>query len=159
MSQHNPSDRENHSVRQGIAAGTSIAAAIILTTLGFLQLFQGISAVAQDELFIQGQQYTFEFDFTAWGWIHIALGVVMVIVGIALMTGATWARVSAIVIAALSIIANFLWLPYYPVWSIVIIALDVVVIWAVTTWNPETTFQGPGPARGPGAPPSGSATV
>ncbi|MGW4091083.1 DUF7144 family membrane protein [Nocardia sp. NPDC004750] len=159
MSQHTPVGQENHRVRQGIAAGTSIAAAIILTTVGFLQLFQGISAVAEDELFVQGQQYTFEFDFTAWGWIHVVLGVVMIVVGIALMTGATWARVSAIVIAALSIIANFLWLPYYPAWSILIIALDVVVIWAVTTWNPETTFQGPGSAAGPGAPPSGSATA
>ncbi|MGW4719830.1 DUF7144 family membrane protein [Nocardia sp. NPDC004260] len=159
MSQYTPVGQENHRVRQGIAAGTSIAAAIILTTVGFLQLFQGISAVAEDELFVQGQQYTFEFDFTAWGWLHVVLGVVMIVVGIALMTGAIWARVSAIVIAALSIIANFLWLPYYPAWSILIIALDVVVIWAVTTWNPETTFQGPGSAAGPGAPPSGSATA
>ncbi|MEU6830632.1 hypothetical protein ABZ894_18460 [Nocardia beijingensis] len=159
MSQHTPVNREDHRVRQGIAAGTSIAAAIIVTTVGFLQLFQGISAVAEDELFVQGQQYTFKFDFTAWGWIHIVLGAVLIVVGIALMTGATWARVSAIVIAALSIIANFLWLPYYPGWSILIIALDVVVIWAVATWNPETTFFGPNAANGPGAPRSGSATT
>ncbi|MGV9724021.1 DUF7144 family membrane protein [Nocardia beijingensis] len=159
MSQHTPVNRDDHRVRQGIAAGTSIAAAIILTTVGFLQLFQGISAVAEDELFVQGQQYTFKFDFTAWGWTHIVLGVVMIVIGIALMTGATWARVSAIVIAALSIIANFLWLPYYPGWSILIIALDVVVIWAVATWNPETTFSEPNAATGPGAPRSGSATT
>lgn len=125
------------SVKQGIAAGTSVGAGIILTTVGLVQLLQGIAAVAEDEVFVRGQEYIFSFDFTAWGWIHIVFGAVMMIVGIALVTGATWARVTAIVIAALSLVANFLWLPYYPWWSILIIALDVVVIWAVCTWNPK----------------------
>ncbi|MEU5840652.1 hypothetical protein [Rhodococcus sp. NPDC047139] len=125
------------SVKQGIAAGTSIAAGIVLATVGLVQLFQGIAAVAEDEVFVRGVEYTFKFDFTTWGWIHIALGVVMIIVGIALVTGATWARVTAVVLAALSIVANFLWLPYYPWWAILIIALDVVVIWAVSAWNPK----------------------
>ena len=62
-------------------------------------------------------------------------------VGIALVTGATWARFTAIVIAGLSIIANFLWLPYYPWWSILIIALDIVVIWAVSTWQPKAEYR------------------
>ncbi|MEU2032467.1 DUF7144 family membrane protein [Nocardia amamiensis] len=137
MSENVRIDRGSGRVEQGIAAGTSIATAIILITVGFLQLLQGISAVAADEVFVQGQQYTFEFDFTAWGWIHIAVGVIMVATGIALLTGALWARVAAIVFAALSIIANFLWLPYYPLWSILIIALDIVAIWAISTWNPE----------------------
>ncbi len=65
------------------------------------------------------------------------LGIVILGVGLALFTGAGWARVSAIVVAAVSILANFLWLPYYPWWSLLIIALDVVVIWAVSTWKPE----------------------
>ncbi|MEE2032222.1 DUF7144 family membrane protein [Rhodococcus chondri] len=129
-------------VKQGIAGGISIGAAVILITVGIVQLFQGIAAVAEDELFVRGQEYTFKFDFTTWGWIHIVMGVVMVIAGIALMTGATWARVTAIIIAALSILANFLWLPYYPWWSILIIALDVVVIWAVSTWHSRADYQG-----------------
>ncbi|MEU5840701.1 hypothetical protein [Rhodococcus sp. NPDC047139] len=133
-------DRSGPSVKQGIAAGTSIGAAIIMATVGVVEFFQGIAAVSEDELFVQGQDYTFKFDFTAWGWIHIVLGVVMVVVGLALVSGATWARVTAIVIAALSILANFLWLPYYPWWSVLIIALDVVVIWAVSTWNPRADY-------------------
>ncbi|WP_206025622.1 hypothetical protein [Rhodococcus sp. 14C212] len=112
-----------------------------MATIGILQFFQGIAAVAEDEVFVQGQEYTFEFDLTTWGWIHIVFGVVMVVVGIALITGATWARVAAIVVAALSILANFLWLPYYPWWSILIIALDVVVIWAVSTWQPRAEYS------------------
>jgi hypothetical protein len=128
---------ENSSVKQGVAAGTSIGAAIILVTVGLLQLFQGISAVAEDEVFVTGVEYVYKFDFTTWGWIHIVLGALLMVIGFALFTGAGWARVSAIVIAAISILANFLWLPYYPWWSILIIALDVVVIWAVATWRPE----------------------
>ena len=140
MSQDVRPDRGGVSVKQGIAAGTSIGAAIILATVGIVQIFQGIAAVAEDEVFVRGVQYTFKFDFTTWGWIHIGLGVVMLVAGLALMSGATWARVTAIIIAALSIIANFLWLPYYPWWSILIIALDAVVIWAISTWQPRSDY-------------------
>ncbi|RZL75464.1 MAG: hypothetical protein EOP32_31400 [Rhodococcus sp. (in: high G+C Gram-positive bacteria)] len=127
---------EDSSVKQGVAAGTSMGAAIVMVTVGIIQFFQGIAAVAENEVFVVGVQYTFKFDLTVWGWIHIVLGVLVAVVGLALFTGAGWARVSAIVVAALSILANFLWLPYYPWWSVLIIALDVVVIWAVSTWKP-----------------------
>ncbi|WP_405179921.1 DUF7144 family membrane protein [Nocardia sp. NBC_01377] len=125
-------------VKQGIAAGTSIGAAILLLTLGVLQIFEGISAVANDELFVVGPEYIYQFDTTGWGWIHIVLGAILVISAIGLMTGSAWGKVAAIVIAALTIIANFLSLPYYPWWSILIIALSIVVIWAVSTWHPNT---------------------
>jgi hypothetical protein len=114
-----------------------MAAAVIMVTVGIIQLFQGIAAVAEDEVFVSGINYVYKFDLTTWGWIHIILGVLVAIVGLALFTGAGWARVSAIIVAAISIVANFLWLPYYPVWSLLIIALDVVIIWAVSTWNPD----------------------
>ncbi|MFC9766343.1 hypothetical protein [Rhodococcus jostii] len=128
---------ETTSVKQGVAAGTSMGAAIIMVTVGIIHLFQGIAAVAENEVFVSGLNYIYKFDLTTWGWIHIVLGVLVAGVGLALFTGAGWARVSAIVIAAVSILANFLWLPYYPWWSVLIIALDVVVIWAVSTWNPD----------------------
>ncbi|MFZ2530657.1 MAG: hypothetical protein WAX14_23890 [Rhodococcus sp. (in: high G+C Gram-positive bacteria)] len=137
MSEDVRAEQGDSGVKQGIAAGTSIGAAVILVTLGIISFFQGIAAVAEDEVFVRGIEYVYKLDFTSWGWIHIVLGVLMVIVGIALMAGQTWARVSAVIIAALSIIANFLWLPYYPWWSILIIALDIVVIWAVSTWKPQ----------------------
>ncbi|MBF6101082.1 DUF7144 family membrane protein [Nocardia cyriacigeorgica] len=124
-------------VKQGFAAGTSIGASILLLTVGVLSILQGISAVAEDQLFVVGIEYVYEFDTTTWGWIHIVLGIVLVASAIGLMMGTTWGRIAAVTIAALSIIANFLWLPYYPLWSILIIALNIVVIWAVTTWNPE----------------------
>jgi len=129
---------ERSSVKQGFAVGGSIGAAIILVTVGIVQIFQGIAAVAENEMFIVGIEYVYKFDLTTWGWIHIVFGVVVLLVGLALFTGATWARVFAIVIASLSIIANFLWLPYYPWWSVLIIALDIVVIWAVSAWNVDS---------------------
>jgi hypothetical protein len=108
-----------------------------MVTVGIIQFCQGIAAVAENEVFVAGVDYVYKFDLTTWGWIHIVLGALVAAVGLALVTGAGWARVTAIVIAAISILANFLWLPYYPWWSVLIIALDIVVIWAVSTWKPD----------------------
>lgn len=122
-------------VKQAFAGGAAIAAAALLLTAGVITLFQGISAVAEDEVFVAGPQYTYELDLSSWGWVHIVFGILLILTSLALMTGATWARIVAIGLAALSIVVNFLWLPYYPLWSILIIALDIVIIWAVATWN------------------------
>jgi len=113
------------------------AVAILLFVVAVLGILQGISALVDDEFFVVGPQYTYEFDLTTWGWIHLILGIVGVLIAVGLFTGAAWARIAAIIIAALSIIANFLWLPYYPLWSILLIAIDVVVIWAITTWRSD----------------------
>ncbi|WP_431962274.1 DUF7144 family membrane protein [Nocardia sp. bgisy134] len=140
MQMTTPTPETQHPVRQGIAAGTSIGAAILLLTVGVLQIFEGISAIIDDELFVVGPEYVYQFDISTWGWIHLVLGILLVICSIGLMTGSTWGRVAAIAIAALAIIANFLSLPYYPYWSILIIALSIVVIWAVSTWKPTDEY-------------------
>ena len=127
----------NHPVRQGFAIGTTVAAACLLFVAGIVALLQGSAALADNDLLIVGVNYTFEFDVTTWGGIHIVLGIIGIAVSLGLFVGMTWARGMAFVIAALSIVANFLWMPYYPLWSIVIIALDVAVIWAVATWRPD----------------------
>ncbi|MGW5153113.1 DUF7144 family membrane protein, partial [Rhodococcus koreensis] len=105
-------------VKQGVAKGTSTGGAVLLVTVGVLEFFQGISAIAKDEVIVTGVEYTFKFDVTAWGWIHLVLGVIVAGVGAALFTGADWARVAATAICAVSIFVNFLWLPYYPWWAI-----------------------------------------
>ncbi|MEU8895856.1 hypothetical protein [Nocardia sp. NPDC048505] len=126
-----------HPGRRAAAAGTSIAAAILLLTVGVISILQGISAIAADQLYVAGFEYIYRFDTTAWGWTHTGLGILLSLCAIGLLYGATWARAAAIFLAALSIIGNFLSLPYYPAWSILIIVLDVVVIWAVATWRPD----------------------
>ena len=73
-----------------------------------------------------------EFDATAWGWIHLIAGIIVLLAGFGLFSGAVWARTVGVIVATISAIANFIWLPYYPLWSLTIIAIDVFVIWALT---------------------------
>ncbi|MFF2554242.1 hypothetical protein ACFVUS_24800 [Nocardia sp. NPDC058058] len=127
--------RAESEVRQERVPGGAIAAAILLVTVGVLDLLQGISAVAADQLYVAGLEYIYRFDTTAWGWIHIVTGIVLVLTGIGLMSGTAWGRVAAMTVASLSIIANFMSLPYYPAWSMLIIVLDVVIIWAIGSWH------------------------
>jgi len=126
---------QDHPVRQVLAAGASIAAGALLFTSAVLTVLQGIEAVVKDKPLIIGPNYVYKFNTAGWGWIHIAVGIVLGIVAVGLITGAVWARVTAIVMACISIVAMFLWLPYYPMWSIIVIALDVIVIWGVATWD------------------------
>ncbi|WP_460723151.1 DUF7144 family membrane protein [Nocardia heshunensis] len=125
-------------LKQGLAAGTSIAAGILLIVIGVLSILQGISAVAADDLLVVGYDYIYKLNTTGWGWIHIVLGAIEIGVAIGLLKGTTWGRTAAMLLAALSIVENFLWIPYYPAWSLLIIALDVVVIWAIATYKPAT---------------------
>ncbi|MCA1008236.1 hypothetical protein LCL87_21215 [Rhodococcus hoagii] len=128
-------------VEQAVAKGTALGGAVLLVTVGLLEAFQGLSAVAGDKVLDLDADYRFQLGETGWGWVHVVLGVFVAAAGAALFTGRTWARVSAMVICGLSILVNFLWLPNYPMWAISIIALNAVVIWAVATWNPEETSQ------------------
>lgn len=132
-----PRSTEEDSSRQGFALGLSMLAAVLLLIAGIVSLLQGIAAAAGDDLFVVGVNYTYSFNLTGWGWVHIIIGILVIIASFGLFAGATWARVVAITLASLSIIANFLWLPNYPLWAIVVIVLDVIVIWAVATWNPD----------------------
>jgi hypothetical protein len=67
-----------------------------------------------------------------WGWLHLIFGVLMVVVGMGLFGRRSWAGVSALMLCMLSAVLNFFFIPYYPLWAIIVIALDVWVIWALT---------------------------
>ncbi|MFE0647018.1 hypothetical protein ACFVZH_00320 [Streptomyces sp. NPDC059534] len=117
--------------RQAWAGGLTVFAAVMLALTGLVGIFRGIMAIAEDEVFVSTPNYVFKFDLTSWGWIHLALGLVALIVSFGLYRTATWARVAGVAIAALVMIANFLSMPYYPAWSIVMIAMSGFVIWAL----------------------------
>jgi len=119
--------------RQAWAQGGVIFAASMLVMVGIWQAFMGIAAIAKGEFFVMAPNYIYEFDIGGWGWIHLLLGIIMAIVGFFLFTGAGWARATGIVLAVLSAISNFFFLPYYPLWSIVVIATDTFVIWALAS--------------------------
>ncbi|MEU1468988.1 hypothetical protein ABZ434_12310 [Streptomyces sp. NPDC005761] len=111
--------------------GWTAFAAILMIFGGAMAIFQGISAIAKDDVFVTTRNYVFQFNLTGWGWIHLILGILIVLAGCALFTGAFWARAVGVVLAGLAALANFAWLPHYPLWSIVLIALDIFVIWAL----------------------------
>ncbi|WP_405876259.1 MULTISPECIES: hypothetical protein [unclassified Streptomyces] len=128
---------EPHAAKQHWAEGLTVFAAVVLMVAGLLDILQGIMAIAEDDVFVSTRGYVFEFDLTGWGWVHLALGVVAVIVSMGLFQSALWARIGGVAIAGLIIIANFLSLPYYPLWSVVMIAFSGFVIWALCVERPE----------------------
>jgi hypothetical protein len=118
-------------------SGSVVLAAIMLIVGGVYHGLSGVAALFRDQVYVTTPRYTFEFDLTGWGWTHLVLGLVLVVVGFAVVQGRAWARVAGIVLAALSLVANFGFLPHFPVWSIVIIFLDVAVIYALATSGRE----------------------
>ena len=114
------------------AAGWAGFAAIMLIIIGVFDAIQGLVAIVDEKFYVVTPQYVFEFDVTTWGWIHLIGGIVLVLAGLGIFTGNVAGRTVGVIVAGLSMIANFAWLPYYPVWSIVMIALAVTVIWALT---------------------------
>jgi hypothetical protein len=115
----------------GWAVGFILFAAIMMIMAGVFQALQGIIAIFENEFYVATRNYTFQFDATSWGWIHLLIGLLVAFAGWGLLSGRTWARVVALTLAVLSAIANFAFIPYYPFWSLLIIALDIFVIWAI----------------------------
>jgi hypothetical protein len=115
------------------ALGGAAFAGVMLATLGAFQALQGIAALANDEVYVRGISYAYKFDLTTWGWIHLILGLVAVAAGVGILAQQAWANAVGLVIAFLSALTSFAFMPYYPFWSIVILAFDVFVIWALCT--------------------------
>jgi hypothetical protein len=123
----------------GAAVGWTMFAAWILILLGIWDAFAGLVAIINDEFYVVTPEYVVQFDATTWGWIKLLWGIVMVLAGLGLFTGAVWARTVGVIVALISAIVNFMWLPYYPLWAITIIAVDIAVIWALTAHGRDIT--------------------
>jgi hypothetical protein len=115
----------------GWAVGFILFAAIMMIMSGIFQAFAGLVAIFENEFYVATRNYLFQFDATTWGWIHLIGGIIVALAGFAVMSGRTWGRVVGITLAVLSAIVNFAFIPYYPFWSLLVIALDVFVIWAL----------------------------
>lgn len=122
------------------AAGLSVFAAVMMMMIGAFQAIQGVVALANETFYVVGEKYVFQFDITTWGWVHLILGVVVAVAGYFVLQAAVWARTVGVVVSVVSALANFAWMPYYPVWSILIIALNVFVIWALTVRGRDVTL-------------------
>ena len=114
------------------AKGWLLFAAVMLMMVGVFHAMAGLVALFDDTYYVVGREWIFEFDVTAWGWIHLIGGVLLVMSGFGIYSGNVAARTVGVIAAALSTIANFAWLPYQPVWSSIMIAVAVAVVWALT---------------------------
>ncbi|MGP3984984.1 DUF7144 family membrane protein [Streptomyces sp. KR80] len=114
-----------------LAGGLVVFAAVMLIIGGILNVFRGIMGIAEDDIFVTTPNYVFEYDVTGWGWIHLILGALAVLAGFSLFKATVWARIAGVGLAGLLLISSFLSLPYYPIWSVVLIALYGFIIWAL----------------------------
>lgn len=119
------------------ASGLVLFAGILMILAGGFQILAGLSALIEDEFYVTTPNYLLQFDATQWGWIHLLLGVLVLFAGFAVLSRQTWGRVIGIILVVLSALSNFAFIPYYPFWSLAIIALDVFVIWALATTGPD----------------------
>jgi hypothetical protein len=125
-------DETNDSNFSSWAVGWASFAGIMLIMVGIFDFIQGLVALFNDSFFVVTQEWVFEFDITAWGWIKLILGLTLIASGVGIFSGNVAGRTIGVIAAALAAIVNFAWLPYYPIWSIIIIALCVAIIWALT---------------------------
>jgi hypothetical protein len=112
-------------------------AAIMMFIVGGFNIIDGLAAIFKDEVFVTTSRGILVFDVTAWGWIHLVLGVLQLVVAWYLLRGALWARMTAVALVALNAIEQLAFLGAYPFWATLIIALDVVIIWAIVVHGDE----------------------
>ena len=118
--------------KSGWAIGFTMFAAIMLMINGSFQIIAGLTGIFENEFYVTTPNYFLEFDASAWGWIHLTWGVLVLIGGLGLLSGSLWGRTLGVIAAAGSVLVSFAFIPLYPVWSIVVISVDVTVIWALT---------------------------
>jgi hypothetical protein len=118
-------------------SGPSLFAGAALMLSGPLSILMGASGIADDSLFA-ASQYSYRFDLTAWGWIHLVVGLVLVIAGLGVVTNKSWGRGADAAAAGISLITQFMFVPYYPVWAIPVMTLDLLIIFALTRFHVGT---------------------
>ena len=118
-------------------AGWAAFGGILSVLVGTFQAIAGIVALFKDEVVFFGVKNIWLLDLTSWGWVHLVGGLLLILVGYGILTGQTWARVIGVLLAGLSAVWNFAWLPVYPVWSLVVIVVDLLVIFALVVHGDE----------------------
>lgn len=118
--------------------GWIVFAGVMMLMMGAFHAIQGLVALFQDTYYlVAAEGLVVQVDYTTWGWVHLVLGAVVVLAGVALLAGQMWARVIAVILAFGSALVNIAFLGAYPLWSLMMIAIDVLVIWAVTVHGKE----------------------
>ncbi|MEK2472299.1 MULTISPECIES: DUF7144 family membrane protein [Streptomyces] len=128
--------RQRSAYDSGLVMGDALFAGVAMTVTGPLSVLLGITGITRDSVF-SPPGYAYRFDLTSWGWIHLVMGVALFIVGVGILLDKGWARRAGIVVAGISLITQFMFVPYYPVWSIIVMTFDLLIVWALSrTFHP-----------------------
>lgn len=117
------------------ASGPITFAGAMLVITGVLQIFIAIPALLYDKIYVGTAQYVFAFDLAAWGWIQLITAIAAIGAGYGALRGLAWARIVGIAVAGIGMVAEFAFIPHFPLWSVLVIAIDVVIIWALATYR------------------------
>ena len=123
----------------GWAVGWTTFAGVMMILGGGWWIMAGLVAIFDDDFYAVTPNYIFKFDATQWGWIHLLVGIVVLCAGFALFSGKVWARTVGVIIAVLSALFAFAWLPWYPIWAIIFLVVSFSVIWALTAHGDDIT--------------------
>ena len=121
------------------AIGWTFFAAFMMILMGSFHIIAGLSAVLKDNFYLATPNYVFKFDATTWGWIHMIIGVIVLLAGFGLYKGSIWARTVGVLIALIAGFISFVWLPVYPIWAIILITISVAIIWSLTAHGRDIT--------------------
>ena len=120
-------------IGQGRATGIVLFAAVLMIVAGAFHFLQGLTAVINGDFFAVVANYAYDLDIQAWGWLHLLGGLSLFLVGIGLLSGSIWARLLAMFLVVISAMINFVYIPYQPLWAIVLLVIDGVILWALLT--------------------------
>ncbi|ALG09404.1 DUF7144 family membrane protein [Kibdelosporangium phytohabitans] len=118
-------------------------AAIVMVLTGIFNAVEGLVALLDRAFYVSNGDDLILFDLTTWGWVHLLVGVLVLSAGLSLLTGAVWSRVVAVAVASVNAIAQITFVSAYPVWSTIVIALSVLVIWAIVVHGRDVTDEMP----------------
>lgn len=120
-----------YSTKGALADFTAMFAGVLMLISASFEILQGASAIANDDLYAAGSDYLYKFDMTTWGWVHVVVGVLTAAVGVGVLAGKSWAWLCGLIVISLAMLTNFAVLPHYPLWSLIVIAFNALIIWAL----------------------------
>ena len=112
-------------------------AGLMLITVGLFNVIDGLVAIANQNFFVPTRSGLLVFNLAGWGWVHLLLGIALVAIGVAVLTGQLWARIVAVILVILNAVTQLLFMSAYPVWSLIVIILDIIVLYALIVHGEE----------------------
>lgn len=112
-------------------------AGFMMIVMGVMQMIAGLTALLNDEWLLATQNNLLLLDFTTWGWFHLVLGLLVMLAGFSVLHGSIWARTVGVILAAVGLVANLAYVNAYPIWSLVIVALDAIIIYSLIVHGGE----------------------